>query len=309
MGWASGAKGRRYGSGTLGNAWVLVLDESQRGDVLAIGGFLAPARELSRLVDEWRELKQEQLGIDPSSEVKFTMPEEHPTRQVLDGRGITRKDLCPILLQGVRDMGILLLADVVFPVLDNLLPWALYVDALKWCIRRFANHVEMDVRGSAEGPHWVLVDMPPSPGEIDQMPPRLQDLYKYRGTAPFDGYQRLYWEPEDFGSGRRGTPLRDLDFGPTLVAAHARHSDLLQIADAVAGCVAEFCEYNLRKLGASGQLPSPTYREKNLAVIAGAFRRGPKGVKGYGFDFFPEAYLGQRSIVERLEELAGRRPA
>lgn len=289
----------------MGESWILVLDESQRGDVLAIGGFLTRARELSHVLDTWRALKRTRLGIDETLEIKFTMPPAHPTRQALEARGIGRADLCPILLESVRSMNLLLLADVVFPVVDELSPWSLYVDGLKWCIRRLANHVEMNERESAEGPHWVLADMPPPPGEIERMPARLQDLYRNAGTAPFDVYQRLFWDPEDFGPERAaGTRLKDLQFAPTLVAAHARHADLLQIADVVAGCVAEFSEHNLRNMNSWGQLSGPTYREENLSIIGGTFRRGPSRVKGFGFDFFPEAYVGQRAIVDRFEVIA-----
>lgn len=61
-----------------------------------------------------------------------------------------------------------------------------------------------------------------------------------------------------------------------LAGAHAKHSDLLQIADVVAGCVAEFCEYNFGGSSAWGKLPERAYPDDDLGIIASSFRRGAR---------------------------------
>jgi hypothetical protein len=148
------------------------------------------------------------------------------------------------LLEWVATQPLLLVADTVHDWRDGDTAHVkdLYVHALGWCIRRAANHVQFDLGGPA-GPHTVLVDMPnPARGVVPQdQTGLLRTLKDSLGTAAFALYQDRYLNPAVFPSGAVGSPLVELRFRPELHASHARHSDLLQIADLVAGCVRELC--------------------------------------------------------------------
>jgi hypothetical protein len=74
-----------------------------------------------------------------------------------------------------------------------------------------------------------------------------------------------------------------LGFQPELHAAHAKHSDLLQVADLVAGCVSDLCAFRLQH----GPADVSTWRENHFQLIAGQFRRHANGgVIGFGLDAF-----------------------
>ncbi len=129
-------------------------------------------------------------------------------------------------------------------------------------------------------------------------------MHEHVGTAAFDHYQRLYLEPQDFGWGRPpGEPLRELGFAPTLVAAHARHSDLLQIADVVVGSVRDLVSTCISSVEAEETLPDEGYCDANVRRIGARFRRGYDRVLGYGFDVFPPDGTGVPAIRQRFEGL------
>lgn len=283
---------------------VLVLDESLRGNVIAVGGYVVTADRLGEIVETWRALKRETLGIDPTMELKYTMPDHHPTRRLLDGTSWNHSRRVPAMLDVIAGLDVRLLVDVLVDVRAEKRPEQWYLDGLGWCLRRQANEVDDDV----DGPHWAIVDMPPQAGELDAagVSERLREMHEHVGTAAFDHYQRLYLEPEDFGWGRVAQPLRAFGFAPTLVAAHARHCDLLQIADIVVGSASDFVSNCIRAVNAGmliGSLPAEGWREENMRRIGPKFRRGPAQVCGYGFDVFPPHATGVAEVRERFEAL------
>lgn len=270
--------------------------------MLTVGGFIARVDDLVEIESSWRALKTDQFGIASDDELKFTFPEGHPTRATLDEAGYSHQYRVPWMLHTIGQMQLEMLANTQVDYRRNAAPRDSYLDSLKWCVRRFANHVP---KGS--GTHWVLVDMPSPPAAMEEreLSDRLRDLHERLGTAPFDVYRRLYFEEENFGAGRQpGRPLRELGFALTVVAAHAKHSDILQIADAIAGCVREFCVFNLKNATAMGELPEPDYQEANLSRLAPKFRRDYLGrVLGIGFDIFPPRHPACAAIKQRFVDL------
>jgi hypothetical protein len=250
---------------------VLVLDESLRRNVIAVGGYIVTADRLTELVRAWRALKRDVFGIDPRAELKYTLDERHPTRALLDAAGWTQARRVPVMLETIAAMDVLVLVDVLVDLREDERPDQFYLDALGWCVRRAANEVD----GDTDGPHWVIADMPPQAGELDaeRVSDRLRAMHEHVGTAAFDHYQRLYLEQQPLGWGR-GQPLRELGFAPTLLAAHARHSDLIQVADVVVGTVRDFVSRCVAGADRLGRLPAEGWREENLRIIAGRFRRG-----------------------------------
>lgn len=284
-------------------SFVLHLDESIPDDarLIVTAGFITSAERLVEIADVWREFKRDRFGIDPALELKYSLSESHPARDPLDESGWTQAARVPAMLETIRDLDVVLIADVVHPVVEELDVRALYLDGFGWCVRRHMNHV-----GYEAGPHWVVTDYPPRPSDTPAMSERLQELYRFVGTAPFDHYERLYWEPEVLASGGEMPALRHRGFAPGLVAGHARHSELLQIADVIAGCIRDFTHYNLMNAGPNGELPQPTWRDENLAIIAPCFRHAPGGsVRGWGFDVFPDSHPAREALLARLDEMVG----
>jgi hypothetical protein len=279
---------------------ALLLDESSLGNVLTVAGFIAPASRLGEIANSWRDLKESTFGIDPGFELKYTFDPGHPCRIALDDRGWPHAERVPAMLDRVRDLGVILLADTMVDKRAETEPRDFYLDGLKWCCRRFAYEV-----GEGSGSHSVIVDMPSPPESMDgrEVGQRLKDLWFDVGVAAFENYQRWYQEEEEFGEGRVDAPLRDFGFAPMLAASHAKHSDLLQIADVVAGSVRDLCWYNFKN-ASGGTLESATWREENFARIAPSFRRGGEGMTRYGFDILPKPHATRDALIARIEQLA-----
>jgi hypothetical protein len=237
------------------------------------------------------------------------MEKSHPSRAPLDTAGWIQSQRVPVMLDRIAELGVLVLADVLVDIRPEIQPEQLYLDGLKWCLRRVANEVGRDT----DGPHWAIVDMPPQAGELDAegVSSRLRRMHEHVGTAAFDLYGRLWLQPEGFGPGGfeflgpQARPLRELGFMPTLVAAHARHSDLLQIADVVVGCLRDFVCRCVEGADETDRLPPTGYQEANLGRIGGSFRRGDQRVCGYGFDVFPPSAPAREAIRQRVEEICG----
>jgi hypothetical protein len=205
------------------------------------------------------------------------------------------------MLAWLTEQPVLLLADTVHDWRpgDRAHVKDLYVHALGWCLRRAANYVEFDP-GAPTGPHTVPVDMPNGVHWVsdDNRTWLLRSLGNSLATAAFALYQSRYLDPEPFPSGD-GSALAALGFQPELHAAHAKHSDLLRVADLVAGCVSDLCAFHLQH----GSTDASTWRKDHFQLIAGRFRRHADGrVIGFGLDAFdPDGADPQlREYLERL---------
>jgi hypothetical protein len=260
----------------------MVLDESLHDQLLTVGGYFVRSSRLPELAERWRTLKTDVFGLPAEAELKYTMPDSHEARRICDENGWKQRKRVPKMLRTIRQLDLMILADTMLDLREEKSPKDFYVYALKWCLRRFANQVE-DIE---KGVHWVLVDM-----------------YTSAGLAPFEAYQGLYWKPEKFPGYAPAPSLRDSGFVPTLTMAHARYTDVLQIADVIAGCVREFCSYNITRAEVD-DLPDIRYEDRNMALIASYFRSGPRGIGGYGFDVFPDRHPARWPLRKWAERLA-----
>jgi hypothetical protein len=288
-----------------------LLDESWTGKVITVGGFLAADDDLLALAQGWREMKI-QMSLTAQDELKYAIDDDHPSRPRLDAAGWLRAERLPVLLEWVATQPVLLIADTVHDWRDGDTAQVqhLYVHALGWCIRRAANHVQFDL-GGPDGPHTVLVDMPnPAHGIVpEDQTGLLRTLKDSLGTAAFALYQDRYLNPESFPSGATGSPLVELGFRPELHASHARHSDLLQIADLVAGSVRELSAWYLNSGVDEGGAFQGGWREENFLRIADAFRSNAQGeVLRIGLDVFSPEHpaTGLSDYLERLLLAAAR---
>jgi hypothetical protein len=288
------------------DAHTVVLDESYRLASITVGGFLAATADLPGLAASWRALKVE-MGLTASDELKYQISEQHPARAKLDAAGWNQARRVPKILNWIADQPITLLA-------DTLVDWRssktariqeLYFNAFDWCLRHAANHVQYDL-GSPSGPHTVLVDMPDTAKGVDEanLTALLRQLQDDAGTAAFAHYQQRYLEPQSWPSGLAGKPLAELGFQSELHASHAKHSDLLQIADVVVGCVNDLCSFNLDGFDKEN-LPTPDYQEANFLVIGCKFRKSLAGqLSGYGIGIFPPDGVAAGRLLEYVESLA-----
>lgn len=68
------------------------IDESEKGNLLVIGGLIARWQQIPGLVAEWRNVKVS-AGLEPHTEIKWNLPSNHQTRVALNKLGITTRAL------------------------------------------------------------------------------------------------------------------------------------------------------------------------------------------------------------------------
>jgi hypothetical protein len=268
---------------------VMVLDDSYRGDLAVVGGFIVERSRLVELSTSWQDLKRS-MSLEPTDELKFNLQSKDPARRKLDRRGWTVKERQPHILNHIANMNLKLVADVVHAVKPGLEPQAVWLDAFSWLLRWFANEIEIDRHGIA-GPHEVWIDNSPSPPKkLDAASDRIRAMFDDKDNAAHRRYSDLWHLPQRF---RRSSarPLRELDFVDSLHQKPSSCSDLVQIADFVAGCVRSFAHYNLNEGDNQplDQLPEPGHPDRNMQILGPHFRRnGYTGqVLRYGLDLFP----------------------
>lgn len=213
--------------------WV---DESEKGEILAVGGVLVKWDSTVAIVQQWREMKQS-LGLEPDDEVKWSLPSEHPTRTRLKARGHTTRDLCEKTVECISSMDLYCVVALMFEQ-RQLARWKafwskasirdFYCEGLKYVVQRAAEEV---VETTATG-CVVICDTPElgkrqfTQGSIRRGARAVEDAYKEwhrNGVGPGPG--RLH----------HPGPLKEIGFHPSVLVADATHHDMLQLADVVVG--------------------------------------------------------------------------
>lgn len=286
------------------DGWVLYIDESERENLLTVGGFMARVAELGGIASAWRDLKTDTFNVPADAELKYTYGKREQARKLLDKAGWTQAKRVPKMLELIASMdSAVLISNTMVDMRGKNEPKDYYIDTLFWCIRVFANHVN-GCLGKPPGPHMVVIDYPPAPTSFAQrfVSPRVLDAYDIETTtAAFIGYQKRYWEPEPYNF-KTAPAYRDLDFTPGLTAAHAKHDELLQVADVVAGCVNDFLSYNYLKWS-DGSLPKVAYQDDNFRVLIPSFhRKGWRVAPSHGFGIFPPRHDAHGDIMEVLKD-------
>lgn len=289
-----------------GESYSLWLDESVRGEVLTVGGVMLRAADEVRGVEAWRGLKQ-RMGLETFDELKHALSEKHRSRARLDVAGWTQKERVPAMLEMIASQPVL---GIVATRVDDREwdgrphPTDFYVDALMWCAVRFCNAMYRDGRAT-RGPHRVTVDYPTQPDDLEnrQVSWRLRELYATSpDTAAFHRYERAWHSPTSTMASWTVPALRRGDLASSLAATHAKHCDLLQMADVVAGTTNEFVAWNLSE--ADGQsLPRWSYRDTNFHQLRPVVRRSPGGgLRGYGFGLFPGTTSAEQQLMKVVED-------
>jgi hypothetical protein len=213
--------------------WV---DESERGSFLAIGGILVEWNQVPALVDGWRNLKAS-LGLDAGAELKWNLPEDHPTRDALARLGRSAKDVAARAVQYLASESVSFVVVVMCDVRD-LSKWRriwqkasvrdFYCEGLRYVLQRAAEEVAISGVGSCV----VVCDTP----ELGRHSFALRSIR--RGSrAVQEAYADWYKRGVGLGPGgvhHDGT-LRDAGFHPSILVGDATYHDMLQMADVVVG--------------------------------------------------------------------------
>jgi hypothetical protein len=264
------------------------LDESGRGNFIAVGGFICAADDVLPIADAWEAMRLA-MGIGPDEPLKWNFGQNNATRRRLDEAGWVNQERRRLILDTIRELPVTLLADVIYDDRDlNRPPLDFYKEALDWLLLRFRNFVT-DLNPRPTGPHVVVLDQPSPAPEARTNDPRFAWLAERR-VIWYRVYERAYKEGWHFPWARFDVvqTLRQDGFYPSCLVSHAKFNPLLEVADAVAGLALDFAFYNIRNAGADGRLPRVEWQDEQFIKVVRKFRAKWNGdVLKYGFALFP----------------------
>lgn len=223
----------------------LFLDESERGEVLGLGGMFLRIDDMPAVRAKWRHLKS-QAGLSAEHEVKWSLPKRHPTRVKLGDIGASTRGLCEACISCLSTASELTCIVVVMEERRASDKWKrllgrktsvrdFYPEALRYNLQRFAREVHTN---NLSGPHFVVIDTPELPST--QAPLReLPRETTFVAQASELGARYMEWCLRGCESGpqTRNLPCPDsLGFHPALLESHAKYDDFLQMADVIVGC-------------------------------------------------------------------------
>lgn len=272
----------------MSDAYYLHLDESYRGKLIAVGGFICAADDLRAVEEAWLGIR-EQMGLDEGEPLKWNMSESNAVRKRLDAAGWTNRERRRLMIDVIRAAPITLLADVIFDERDTKRPpLDFYKEALDWLLLRFRNFIT-DRSPAPPGPHVVVLDQPsPAPAARPTDDPRFSWLVN-RETIWYRVYRRAYeigWRFPWAQHQKVGSLRRD-GFYPSAAISHAKFNPLLEVADAVVGLTFDFAYYNINR-SKGNDLPDMDWQDEQFMRVARKFRAKWDGdILRYGFAVFP----------------------
>jgi hypothetical protein len=213
--------------------WV---DESEKGSLLAVGGVLVEWDAVLGIIQQWHQMKVE-LGLDPHAEVKWNLPQGHPTRKRLESQARTTRDLAEKAIQTIVSTEIYCIVAVMFD-LRQLAWWKriwskasvrdFYCEGLRYVLQRAAEEV---VERQASG--CVVVCDTPGLGK-DRF---VSGSIRRGPKALEEAYAKWYVAGVEVGPGWRHHhgALKEIGFHPSALVSDATFHDMLQIADVVVG--------------------------------------------------------------------------
>ena len=226
---------------------AMLVDESEQGQFLGIGGYIAELVKLSYIEQSWRRMKSN-IGLDPDDEVKWNLPQNHPTRRKLEAMEKKTKQLNEMMIECIAQLDISICVVImtegrgfIRQLLGKRSVRDFYCEGLRYLLQRFAETLTESSLGDVFPflPSFCIVDRPEGIKRL-QAPNWASSLkcLKKGPKAPFELYRQAMREGPGEGPKRLGNhPLRDLGSHSGLLMSHASHNDLLQIADCIVGCV------------------------------------------------------------------------
>jgi len=219
-------------------AWF---DESERGDMLVVGGFFAPLTDIDSMVKDWRQMK-ESLGLCPWAEVKWKLSQHHNARKELEKAGHTTRELAENALNIITKWPhVTVLVGVMIDVrrewwrqiLGKTSSRDFYCEGLRYLLQRLGEEsIEMQWNGC------LVVCDTPSLGKEK----KCLGAIRRSATAHYEIYKRCYELGSGVGPGRNhpNSPFSHLPFYPSLLVGDATFDDMLQVADVIVGAVADW---------------------------------------------------------------------
>jgi hypothetical protein len=219
----------------------LYADECQQGVFLGIGGFYAGIADLPRIEAAWRDMKVRVLGLDPDDELKWNLPEDHPTRRKLNGSGRGGPIRNEAMVAVVAAQPVTLVCAVMSDVRS---PWwrqftgqrsvrDFYCEGLKYVLQRLGD--EAYARPTGE-PSLCVVDRPAGLTKLETYW-RSTRWLEHGLKAAHQLYRRVMTDGPGRGPRGQVASLRQAGFASGLLVGYASHDDLLQVADCVIGAV------------------------------------------------------------------------
>ena len=253
--------------------------------IIAVGGYYMPIDVALFCISKWRELKQ-LFNIDEHSEVKWNIPEDHPTRQEISSKNINywkfRHEALKLLdswqfltcvvsvLKDKRDRRLWHTREYRASCFD------FYTESLKYSLQRVAEDSYTNNWGHCivACDRFNIGKRKYESGAIRKGPNIVQDYY-----------HRLY----RFGTGGgpythdRNHILKDLNFHPSIMMSDASHDELIQIADFIVGCTSDWIFDTLYG-------SQPPFSKECMKILSNRFRNTPQTPQGFfgdGLNIFP----------------------
>ena len=282
---------------------LFFVDECLLGPFLGVGGFVIDSGDLTGAERQWALLKRDTFGADPLGDFKWNMQPEHPARLAAQSRGYGGSARAQAISSFIADLPVTILVTVQVDQRrrgsERRTAFDLYRAALKGLLASWTRQLE----GSSptEGPHQVVLDMPPVPS-ADPLDPRFRYLARQQMVA-FDLYAEVFERGVDF-AWTRLTPLRQLGGASAPYLSHASRNLALQIADSVVGCVTGFVKSNVdwSEAHPGEALPALT-EDTSLPTLLPKFAAVDGRVWRYGLRCYPVS-AGVELLGRKVDELA-----
>ena len=220
----------------------LWIDESEKDSLLAVGGVLLEWKEVTAVVNKWRDMKVD-LGLKPDAEVKWNLASGHSTRVALQKSNHRTKDLSEKAVQLLASSEMSFVVVVMFEQ-RQIASWRkriwpkasvrdFYCEGLKYVLQRTAEEV---VETGAAG-CVVVCDTP----ELGIREFRYSSIRRGR-KAVWEKYADWYTQGVGVGPGTREHKgaLQNAGFQPSILVSRATYHDMLQMADIVVGATRDW---------------------------------------------------------------------
>jgi hypothetical protein len=263
---------------------ALYLDESEQGAFLGVGGFYADLSHVSQMEAAWRQMKVNDLGLDADDELKWNLPEGHPTRRKLDASGRGGRQRNEAMIDTLTSLPLTFVCAV---MRDTRSPgWQritgprsardFYCEGLRYVLQRFGE--EAHTRAGNE-PCLCVVDRPEGLTRIN-LPWSSTRWLEHGLKAAHEMYRNVMGQGPGRGPQGEVRPLRQARFASGLLVGHASHDDFLQMADCVSGAVT-----SLVKDSADG--PASDWLVGLVRAMVPRFRGGRAEMFGNGLVVWP----------------------
>src|SRR4051812_18324137 len=95
------------------SSYLMHLDESLRGHLLSVGGFICEYGDVAAIESAWMEMRRE-MGLDDTEPLKWNYGSTSTVRRRIEGAGWTNIERRGAMIDVIRDVPVTLMADVLY---------------------------------------------------------------------------------------------------------------------------------------------------------------------------------------------------